>query len=677
MAALSCAAVLLGSTAGCGSKFFAVVCGGPTTAASLLAALNTVPVVTSVAATHWSLLSDNCPVRPGEACDYLGILLDVIGLISARLARLDLGISLLLAARGESSWLLGATGGWLGFAEAVPLHRSAGWWCVRQSALHSVAYLLFYLETGGLASLWRDCLPTPLPNATDTTLNRLGLVNFLGVVALVVVLALALPALHVYRSRSYHIFQALHLPVGALFVVCCALHDLPILLFAVPGIASWCLEWNERHHGGRHLSCASQCLSARARLLPGTSGPWIELCVERGAVREGHGVGGAVAPRGQWVSLKVLPLGAECHPLSVAASASRNAGELSVLVSGGAGDWTRRLAALAQSADAHRFDVEIAGPYPFGGGDWSLNGDTAGDQPALLLLAGGTGVAGWLTGLAAADSANRWCRLVWCVQTEADYHALAGRLPFKGRVQVMVYVTRAAAHDAPLTSRTLPEGQDESERAEHQPYGSRSAAPVSLAAALAGLAVGHWGWIDLVERLGLAKFPHATVTGWLHTTLTGYFLSRRCLPIVLIVLSMMAAMALCRRALVYARAYLHGRCRWRAGPRDTELGSASPPQPDVRLFTGASSTAHAEPTDVSVQDGARPSTGVGGHTVRAGRPDLAALVREAAVEAGSRRLVVAACGPETLVSAARKAVAAARRDHRSVRLEFSGADSRW
>ena len=109
--------------------------------------------------------SQNCPVVTGQPCDYIGILLDVVGLISSRLARFDLGICLLLAVRGDSSWLLGASGGRLGYAEAVPLHRMAGWWCAGQSALHSVAYLLFYLQTGGLRSLWRDCFPVPLPDA--------------------------------------------------------------------------------------------------------------------------------------------------------------------------------------------------------------------------------------------------------------------------------------------------------------------------------------------------------------------------------------------------------------------------------------------------------------------------------------------------------------------------------
>ena len=173
LAVLSCLAVLASTScagssvstmgcnkieAACGNFIDAAVCNR-LEAAWLLALLNTVPIVAALVTTHWVLLSDNCPVEPGMECDYLAIVLDVVGLVSARLARLDLGISLLLAAHGESSWLLGATGGQLGYSEAIPLHRSAGWWCAAHSALHSLSYLAFYFAVGGLPSLWRYCFP--------------------------------------------------------------------------------------------------------------------------------------------------------------------------------------------------------------------------------------------------------------------------------------------------------------------------------------------------------------------------------------------------------------------------------------------------------------------------------------------------------------------------------------
>ena len=244
-------------------------CSSPVSAAWLLLLLNIVPIAVAFIASLKFAKSDNCPSScydgaPHTPCDRFAISLDVIGLLTARLSRLDLGISLLLSARGKSSWLLSATGGWLGYAEAIPLHRSAGWWCAAQSALHSIGYLIFYLESGGLQSLWLNCFPAALPNGK---LNRLGLVNFLGIVAFVFLILLMLPAYPPLRTRLYHTFQLLHLPAAALFVVCCALHDLPILLFAVPGIASWYMEWRGR--GGKR--CSSRRLSqANVQLLPGT-----------------------------------------------------------------------------------------------------------------------------------------------------------------------------------------------------------------------------------------------------------------------------------------------------------------------------------------------------------------------------------------------------------------------
>ena len=315
LATLSCLAVLLASLS-CSSSSgdMCIPVGDRCPVMSLLAGLNFVPLVSAAVTTHWFPLSDNCPVAPGEECSQLAILLDAIGLVSARLARLDLGICVLLAAKGDSSLLLVATHGWLGYVEAMPLHRAAGWWCAAQSALHSLAYLLFYPTTGGLASLWRNCFPAPLP---DGRLNRLGLVNGLGLLALLVLVALVLAALPPFRRRCYHVFQRLHLPLGLLFVACCALHDLPILLFAIPGLADWYLGRRTASTGG-HVSaggqdspsvpcspqrlqgagCRVQRLPATVQLLRGTSGPWVELTVESAV-----GAGAASAPRGQWVLL--------------------------------------------------------------------------------------------------------------------------------------------------------------------------------------------------------------------------------------------------------------------------------------------------------------------------------------------------------------------------------------
>ena len=444
--ALSSLAVLIAAAGGCSGHSCEPSLGGsPSAAFVLLAALNTVPVVAAVVVTRWVSTSDNCPASPFDgapanasvSCGGVAVGLDVVGVVSARLARFNLGVSLLLATRGDSAWLRRATGGWIGLPEVVALHRTAGWWCVGQAALHSTAYFAFYPLTGGLRSLWLNCFPAALPvagtpaanstaaaaNSTAAAagnLNRLGLVNFFGVVACAAMLVVVVPALPYLRRRGYHIFQRLHLPASLLFVACCALHDLPILLFAVPGLADWFVGWRSTRQGPKSkcpCALASSAAPATARQLAGTSGPWIKLTVDCSgasmaqlmAVAGAPGERRPLAPRGEWALVRVLPLGRETHPLSVAVS-PRGAG-FSALVTASAGDWSTQLAALAGAGTGCRCEVEVAGPFLAGGGDWSLA-----TEPALLLLAGGTGVWGWLPALTAADAgAGRMVHLVWCV----------------------------------------------------------------------------------------------------------------------------------------------------------------------------------------------------------------------------------------------------------------------
>ena len=420
-----------------GSSFAAA----PISAASLLAALNVGGLVVSLAPTPWFLVSDNCPVAPGAACDPLAIVLDVVGLVSARLARLDLGLCLVLASRGDSAWLLGATSGALGYAEAIPLHRTAGWWCAGMSALHSATYLLFYLETDGLRSLWVSCFPA---RTADGKLNRLGLVNFFGLVAAAALLALALPAHPTFRRRCYHVFQRLHLPVAAAFVVCCALHDLEILLFAVPGLASWYVERRTAS------SCRPRLLPATARSSPahrarGSSSPSTVARRCRGRAPRRRRRAGAGC-RCEWRrSATVAPALRD-----VVGVGERRGAQRGGVRSRGRLD-ARARRPLRAAGGGRRFEVEVAGPYPFGGGAWSLSAE-GGEQPALLLLAGGTGVTAWLPALSSARPAGRRCHLVWCVQDGRDYLALAKRLP-PGGVRVTVHVTRAATGaDGPLAS---------------------------------------------------------------------------------------------------------------------------------------------------------------------------------------------------------------------------------
>ena len=111
LAALSFLVVLVASVGGYRNSGFELSAGGRlSTAPVLLATLNIFPIVVTIVTSFWVLRSDNCPTAlysgaPSVVCDVVGILLDVVGLMSARLARFDLGLSFLLATRGDSGWL--------------------------------------------------------------------------------------------------------------------------------------------------------------------------------------------------------------------------------------------------------------------------------------------------------------------------------------------------------------------------------------------------------------------------------------------------------------------------------------------------------------------------------------------------------------------------------------------
>ena len=152
----------------------------------------------------------------------------------------------------------------------------------------------------------------------------------------------------------------------------------------------------------------------------------------------------------------VKQLGPESHPFDVASMVrcsgisvngqiiARPCLKVSAIVSAKAGDWSAALAALVNHETSLQLEIDINGPFPSGGSNWILPGlylsdmpstvsSRDHDAPALLLLAGGTGITGWLPALEAVRNGNIAIRqqthLVWCVKTEADYLALSDRLP--------------------------------------------------------------------------------------------------------------------------------------------------------------------------------------------------------------------------------------------------------
>ena len=344
--------------------------------------MNVVPIATTIATTTWVMRSDNCPLDPQRECKPLSMILDSIGLVTARLARLDLGVCLLLATRGQSGWLFRATGGLLGFTESVPAHRAAGWCCVTQSVLHSIAYLCFYVHETGLHSLLRYCFPTP----KAVGVNRLGLVNGLGMFACFAAFGVTALATIWVRRSHYHIFQRTHLPLTVLFVLCCALHDLQVLLFAAPGIADWYLGRQGKGAFGRYLRVSKLFLALQVlgfRLSKVMKMSLLTLLRDE-------------APRGQWMNIRVNQLGQESHPFDVASMVrcsgisvngqvvARPCLKVSAIVSAKAGDWSAALAALVNHDTSLQLEIDINGPFPSGGGNWILPGLYVSDVPRTV-----------------------------------------------------------------------------------------------------------------------------------------------------------------------------------------------------------------------------------------------------------------------------------------------------
>ena len=223
-----------------------------------------------------------------------------------------------------------------------------------------------------------------------------------GPVAMALLALTSLP-----RARFYRGFQSVHAGLGLAAVAAALLHDLPILIFAAPGLVDWFAgRYDDLPAGGRRLP-------ARARVIPGTSGPWVEMKIELAGPAAAAALS-LSSPAGAWVGLSVEEISAEVHPISVAALTSTS---MTLVVSGNGGDWCDRLASFASKRP--RPWVLVKGPYPSGG--W--RGSRSRDPPAIMLIAGGTGITGWL------PSATAGARVVWTVQQEGDYRALADRLP--------------------------------------------------------------------------------------------------------------------------------------------------------------------------------------------------------------------------------------------------------
>ena len=676
----------VGRNTGCSPSF---CCDSIVSAMHLLSLLNTVPIAMAAIATPWALSPDGCP---REKCGYLSVILDSIGIVTARLARLDLGICLLHVSREKYALVPEMTNGSIGYTEAIPLHRAAGWWCAGQSALHSVAYIMYYLNKGGPWKIWTYCFPVPSPGG----FNRLGLVNMFGVIALLAGAMLALAALPWVRYCYYHIFQRLHLPFALIFLLCCALHDLPILFFVAAGLADWYLSWRNKGSCGK--------LPARAKVLHGTSGPWIELTITC------HEADTSIrfdnrAPRGQWVGICVPLIGIETHPFSVASLSSISEyTEISFLVSTKAGDWTRKLLTFADDDEfcPCKFEAIVSGPYSLGGGTWSIPSKVSravnvvenvideDREPMLLLLAGGIGIAGWLPALNVAVNdeglASRRCRIVWCVKTEGDYFALASKLPRSCPFDVTVFITRGNADNISNTAmpkesmtggavlHTCSRGDDiHGETIKALPSWDNRNGPIFLLmSVIVGLVTQNWIWWGwLVRILASPK------------TALKYTLMWRILPVIIIVGSMAATVIMVECMVAGYRSHLSVWLRrWMyGGMRYTELEREDDRSRSAGMIC-APRLVEAEITISPTEESCPESCPR--HEMRNGRPNFTELVRETASKLCSEgetraHMVVAACGPPGMIKATREAVNAVKKscDFQNISFQFCGTDSCW
>ena len=650
----------------------------------IIALLNTVPIPIWTVTTLAFLLQNNCPgtrfVQSDFNCsnrwvitfdsdnNYWSVTCDTFGLVTARLARLNFGLCILLAACGKWPWLHGATASRIGYPDGMPLHRIAGYWCFGLSLAHSVTYFAYYYIRGGWLEIWQKCFPIEIATITVTNatehesnpygmFNRIGLINGFGVFALGPLLMTLVPALPCIRHRWYNFFQYLHLPMSMIFILFAALHDLQWLYFGIPGLAEWFLG---RISGVRHFDVKKMRFSrqtATVQLLPGTSGPWVQLKIDITETPSGKLFAG---PGGQWASLRVVQLGFEFHPVSVV----RTRSHLFAWVTASGGDWSSTLALLADSHN--NIDVEIRGIFPEGSINNSFSSE---EETVLLLLAGGTGVAGWLP-LLHGLSASRRCHLVWCVQQEADYLAMASLLPqiWDGSARkISVFITRAPAAIDPALPSRVDTTNDICVWSQAQQPSADSLLPlVSLTSTIVSLFVCYWCWstrvtydADWIELFHLG-------------TTVKYGLVFRLLPVVLTALSIVVVSFVGQYLYEAVKKAVHRRCCGRRGSVPLLHPIKAADDDLVSKITEQQDTPHGGGEECPVDHLPR-------HNLHSGRPNLTSLVQATVSElAATDRLEVAAQGPTSLVKAAREAVVTIRKSYPvGSRVEFCGAESNW
>ena len=184
---------------------------------TMLGILNLAPLIAWIATTYLILQFGDCNethlAKSDGQCDSLKVLLDAIGIISGRLARIDLGITLSLSANG--AWLPGITNG---YSDCLKVFQCIG---LLDGGV-SCSPFFIQLFTFILLSRWwlKRRLAEMFSNRSlnedddedgEININVLGLVNCFGVMAFVLILLIALFGLPVIRKSWYLLFQRTHL----------------------------------------------------------------------------------------------------------------------------------------------------------------------------------------------------------------------------------------------------------------------------------------------------------------------------------------------------------------------------------------------------------------------------------------------------------------------------------
>lgn len=350
---------------------------------------------------------------------------EFLGIVTGRAAAVYLGMLLLVIARRS---ILSDRHG-LEYTKTIAFHRTAGWWIVALSLIHSFVFSWEYFQAGGWYELLKACVPISLTcddqDADEHCWNTLGLVNGFGVVASLIVIILGVFSQEYVRRRFYNLFYFTHVTAAAIFMLFCGLHDFPMVLIMLPGLA---LYFKDRvlafecrinapettaeivcRNDASSVVLLSWCAASNIRLLPGA----------------------------RWVYLREPSISSvQWHPYSVIQHKSR----AYVLVKA-AGDWSESLCSLVTSGQP--VQLRIDGPYgmPFTDEKKSL-------QPrALILFAGGVGISPFIDLLCGLHTLgdNKWKKitLVWTVRSN-EYSGLAAALDLRSlsqKADIKVFIT--------------------------------------------------------------------------------------------------------------------------------------------------------------------------------------------------------------------------------------------